>query len=156
MSNNACRLLFRVGETHWIIHGQDSLSIEERHGGSWESYLRTGALCHSCADLDCHCRSNMGGTEGGRDLCSSPICRPPPHSQWVSRKDYRELAVPCLSSSSVCLRYSMCHAVQGGCQYIEKKKKSRLLFHNEIFCFSSEVRFCFGTLAMSIALKRLS
>lgn len=27
MSNNACRLLFRVGETHWIIQGQDSLSF---------------------------------------------------------------------------------------------------------------------------------
>lgn len=72
------------------------------------------------------------------------------HTVRLSRKDYTELAVLCLSSPSVCLQYTMCHAV---CQCI---KKSRLLFYNELFCFSPEVRFCFGTLAMSIALKRLS
>lgn len=38
------------------------------------------------------------------------------------------------------------------------EKNRRLLFYNELFCFSLEVCVCvcFGTLAVSIALKRLS
>lgn len=42
------------------------------------------------------------------------------HTQSVSRKDNRELAAPCLSSLSVCLQYTMCHTVVGGCQCIER------------------------------------
>lgn len=42
------------------------------------------------------------------------------HTERVSRKDYRELAAPCLSSSSVCLQYTMCHAALGGCQWIKR------------------------------------
>lgn len=42
------------------------------------------------------------------------------HTQSVSRKDNRELAAPCLRSLGVCLQYSMCHAVVGGCQCIER------------------------------------
>lgn len=121
MSNNACRLLFRVGETHWIIQGWDSLSLEKQHSGSdvWESYLHGGALCHSWTDLGRWCSSNMGGTEGGRDSCSSISARLL-HTGRVSRKDYRELAAPCLSSPSVCLQYIVCHAALGGCQCIKK------------------------------------
>ena len=40
------------------------------------------------------------------------------HTVRVSRKDYRELAVPCLSSPGVCLQYTMCYAVLGWCQGI--------------------------------------
>lgn len=42
------------------------------------------------------------------------------HTGRVSRKDYRELAAPCLSSPSVCLQYIVCHAALGGCQCIKK------------------------------------
>lgn len=61
------------------------------------------------------------------ETCVLPLSVGLLHTVRVSRKDYRELAVPCLSSSSVCLRYSMCHAVQSGCQYIEKKKQITFL-----------------------------
>lgn len=87
------------------------------------------------------------------ETCVHPISAGLLQTARVSRKDYRELAAPCPSSPSVCLQYTMCHTGLGWCQCI---KKSRLLFYNELFCFSSEVCFCFGTLAMSIALKRLS
>lgn len=35
------------------------------------------------------------------------------HTVRVSRKDYRELAAPCLRSPSVCLQYTMCHTAPG-------------------------------------------
>lgn len=155
MSNNACRLLFRVGETHWIIHGQDSLSFEERHGASdvCESLISiqkpsvTPELTLAITTVATWVAQKATGTRVV-SLSAGLL-----HKMRVSRKDYRELAVPCLSSPSVCLQYTMCHAVLGGCKCI---KKIRLLFHNELFCFSPEVHFCVGTLAMSIALKRLS
>lgn len=84
--------------------------------------------------------------------CVLPVSADLLHTLRASRKDYRELAAPSLSSLSVCLQYTMCHAAPGWCQCL---KNSRLLSYNELFCFSPEVRFCFGTLAMSIALKRL-
>lgn len=84
MSNNACRLLFRVRETH-MNNSSAGFAFLRRVAlwfrCLWESYLRAGGLCHSWADLGCHCSSNMGGTEGGRDACSSRICRPPPHCE---------------------------------------------------------------------------
>lgn len=46
MSNNACRLLFRVGETHWIIHGQDSLSLE-KGGAVVQMFVRVLSPCRS-------------------------------------------------------------------------------------------------------------
>lgn len=75
------------------------------------------------------------------------------HTQSVSRKDNRELAAPCLSPLSVCLQYTTCHAVVGGCQCIER---AGVFFYNEIFSFLPKLRFCFGTQTMSIALKLLS
>lgn len=46
----------------------------------------------------------------------------------------------------------MCHAAPGWCEC----RTNRLLFYDELFCFSPEVCVCFGKLAMSIARKRLS
>lgn len=39
----------------------------------------------------------------------------------VGRTTGREPAAPCLSSPSVCLQYTMCHAAPGWCQCIKKK-----------------------------------
>lgn len=44
----------------------------------------------------------------------------------VGRTTGREPAAPCLSSPSVCLQYTMCHAAPGWCQCIKKKKQITL------------------------------
>lgn len=85
--------------------------------------------------------------------CVLPVSAGLLHTSRVSRKDNGELTAPCPISLSVCLLYTMCHAVVGGCHCTERADYS---FYNELFCFSPEVRFCFGTQDMSIALKQLS
>lgn len=153
MSNNACRLLFRVGETHWIIQRQDSLSFEKQHGGS--------DVCESLISMqepsvipELTLAVTAAATRVAQKVAGTrvfPVSGGLLHTVRVKRTTGRELAAPCLS---VCLQYTMCHAAPGWCQCI--KNPSRLLFYNELFCFSPEVCFCFGTLAMSIAFKQLS
>lgn len=46
MSNNACRLLFRVGETHWIIQGERIL-FPRRGGAGVQMFVRVLSRCRS-------------------------------------------------------------------------------------------------------------
>lgn len=77
------------------------------------------------------------------------------HTASASGKDNRKLAAARLTSLSVCLQYIVCHTELGVCPNI-LRKKSRLGFYHTLFSFSPEVQSCFGTPAMSIALKQLS
>lgn len=76
----------------------------------------------------------MGGTEGGKDSCSSCFGRPP-YAASVGRKDFRELAPPGLSSPTVCLQYIMCHAVPDWYQCIKKQNKITLALTMSYFAF---------------------
>lgn len=64
------------------------------------------------------------------------------HTVSASGKDNRKLAAARLSSLSVCLQYTVCHAELGGCPNI-LRKKSRLVFYNKLFSFSPEVQSLF-------------
>lgn len=46
MSNNACRLLFRVGETHWIIQGE-GFSFLRKGGTMVQMFVRVLSGCRS-------------------------------------------------------------------------------------------------------------
>lgn len=121
MSNNACRLLFRVGETHWIIQGQDSLSFERLHGGS--------DVCESLISMqepsvipELTLAVTAAATQVAQKVAGTrvlPVSAGLLHTVRVRRKDNRELAAPRLSSPSVCLQYTMCHAAPGWCQRIK-------------------------------------
>lgn len=103
MSNNACRLLFRVGETHWIIQGagfsffggsdvcENLISMQE------PSVILSLTLAVTAAAA--WVAQKVAGT---RVL---PVSAGHLHTASVSRKDYRELAAPRPSSPSVCLHH---------------------------------------------------
>ncbi len=156
MSNNACRLLFRVGETHWIIQGQDSLSCEKWHGGSDACgsliFMQEPSVIPQLTLAVTAAATRVAQKVAGTRVL--PVSAGLLHTARVRRKDYGELAAPCLSSPK-CL-FTVHHVPRCAGLVPMYKKNSRLLFYNELFCFLPEVCFCFGTLAMSIALKRLS
>ena len=103
MSNNACRLLFRVGETHWIIQGAGFSFL----GGSdvCESLISAqepSAILPLTLAVSAVAAWVAQKVVGTRVL---PVSAGHLHTASVSRKDYRELAAPRPSSPSVCLHH---------------------------------------------------
>lgn len=77
-----CRLLFRVGETHWIIQGRGFSFLEKRRGGSDVCASLIGMQEPSVTPeptLAVTAAAAWVARRGGSDSCSSCICRPPPH-----------------------------------------------------------------------------
>lgn len=112
------------GRPIWIIQVQDSLSFKKPHGSS--------NVCESLISMqepsvipELTLAVTAAATWVAQKVartCVPPISATRLHTVWVRRKDNGELAASRLSSLSVCLQYTMCHAELGGCQCLKKKQ----------------------------------
>lgn len=126
------------GRPAWIIQVQDSLSFKKWHCGldvcenliSMQKPSVIPELTLAVTAAAIWVAQKVART---RVL---PVSAGLLHTSRVSRKDNSELTAPCPIFLSVCLQYSMCHPVVGGCQPLYRKEQITLFLQWVILRFT--------------------
>lgn len=149
MSNNACRLLFRVGETHWIIQGQGfsfCLSLTHTHTQKWHC---GSDVCQSLiwmqepsviAWLTLAVAAAAAWVAQKVDLCFFSVHAGVLHMARVSKTTGSWLLLA-LAPPETSLRYIMCHDSPDWCQRIKEHKITLpqwvvSLFYSRLFWYA--------------------